>query len=131
MRGPRLGIQLVRIAFQQDEIGQRFNRHQTRLGMKCLVLAERDLPWTHLRCQAGVLLLRKFHQRPLEFDRQLVLAAIARGDEVIQVAQLEELAEPPRSAGPRFAKHQVGRDEHAVQKVQSVGALEKLDHASR
>ncbi len=50
-RVPSLGVPLVAVRLQHDEPRNRFDGHQTYLGMKRLIFADRDLASRHLRRQ--------------------------------------------------------------------------------
>lgn len=82
--GPGVGCTIFSILFQKNEIGDRFNRHQTSLWMKGLIFTDGNLLGFHSLAQSCFFLLIEFVDGLLQRNRNLPVRTVRSGHEVVQ-----------------------------------------------
>ena len=130
-RIPGRRVSLIAIALQQDEPRNRFDGHQTDLGMKRLILANRDLPLGHLRSQllllgAGILVDQFGDAGGIR-----LLTAERTGDDTIQLSEFQEATEMPQAAMAVVLKDQMQREHNLPQALDSDRAFPKAGEFGR
>ncbi len=79
------------ILFQQQEIGNRLDSHQTDLRMKGFVFADADLARRHLGGQSLLFLLAELGQRRFQTRGEILLGSVGSGQEFVESAEKQAL----------------------------------------
>ena len=119
------------ILLQQDEVGHRFNGHQTGLRMKRLILADCDLFWLHPFRQTPFFLMPKRHNSLLHRHTDLLVRTIRSSHKPGQTAQLQKQANQTDATGTHLGHHKMGGKHQAMEELHTGRRLKKCHHLRR
>jgi hypothetical protein len=102
------------ILFQQQEVGNGFDGHQTDLRMKGFIFADGDLAWRHLGGQLLLLLLAELGQQRFQPRGKVLLGAVGSGQEFVEFTEFEEPADAAQATVIGLCKDQMQGDQQTM-----------------